>query len=282
MSEKKGTISIHAQNIMPIIKKWLYSDKDIFVRELVSNGCDAIAKYKLLASRGEVEAEDDYAVYIEVDKENKVMRFIDNGVGMTADEVEKYITQVAFSGATEFIEKYKGDKNDGDGIIGHFGLGFYSAFMAAEKVQIDTLSWQKDAQPVRWVSSDGMEYDMSEGDRTTRGSTITLYMNEDSLDFLEPARIREVLDKYCAFMPIPIYLNIIGQTEEVEVEDESAEPAEATEGDKAEAAEGDKAESKPKKARDAACWPQADQRHASAVAQDAQGRDRRRVQGVLS
>ena len=247
MSEKKGTISIHAQNIMPIIKKWLYSDKDIFVRELVSNGCDAIAKYKLLASRGEVEAEDDYAVYIEVDKENKVMRFIDNGVGMTADEVEKYITQVAFSGATEFIEKYKGDKNDGDGIIGHFGLGFYSAFMAAEKVQIDTLSWQKDAQPVRWVSSDGMEYDMSEGDRTTRGSTITLYMNEDSLDFLEPARIREVLDKYCAFMPIPIYLNIIGQTEEVEVEDESAEPAEATEGDKAEAAEGDKAESKPKK-----------------------------------
>ena len=132
------------------------------------------------------------------------------------------------------------------------------------------------------VSSDGMEYDMSEGDRTTRGSTITLYMNEDSLDFLEPARIREVLDKYCAFMPIPIYLNIIGQTEEVEVEDESAEPAEATEGDKAEAAEGDKAESKPKKARDAACWPQADQRHASAVAQDAQGRDRRRVQGVLS
>lgn len=247
MSEKKGTISIHAQNIMPIIKKWLYSDKDIFVRELVSNGCDAIAKYKLLASRGEVEAEDDYAVYIEVDKENKVMRFIDNGVGMTADEVEKYITQVAFSGATEFIEKYKGDKNDGDGIIGHFGLGFYSAFMAAEKVQIDTLSWQKDAQPVRWVSSDGMEYDMSEGDRTTRGSTITLYMNEDSLDFLEPARIREVLDKYCAFMPIPIYLNIIGQTEEVEVEDESAEPAEAIEGDKAEAAEGDKAESKPKK-----------------------------------
>ncbi|HIU47190.1 MAG TPA: molecular chaperone HtpG [Candidatus Fimadaptatus faecigallinarum] len=247
MSEKKGTISIHAQNIMPIIKKWLYSDKDIFVRELVSNGCDAIAKYKLLASRGEVEAEDDYAVYIEVDKENKVMRFIDNGVGMTADEVEKYITQVAFSGATEFIEKYKGDKNDGDGIIGHFGLGFYSAFMAVEKVQIDTLSWQKDAQPVRWVSSDGMEYDMSEGDRTTRGSTITLYMNEDSLDFLEPARIREVLDKYCAFMPIPIYLNIIGQTEEVEVEDESAEPAEATEGDKAEAAEGDKAESKPKK-----------------------------------
>lgn len=247
MSEKKGTISIHAQNIMPIIKKWLYSDKDIFVRELVSNGCDAIAKYKLLASRGEVEAEDDYAVYIEVDKENKVMRFIDNGVGMTADEVEKYITQVAFSGATEFIEKYKGDKNDGDGIIGHFGLGFYSAFMAAEKVQIDTLSWQKDAQPVRWVSSDGMEYDMSEGDRTTRGSTIMLYMNEDSLDFLEPARIREVLDKYCAFMPIPIYLNIIGQTEEVEVEDESAEPAEATEGDKAEAAEGDKAESKPKK-----------------------------------
>ncbi len=247
MSEKKGTISIHAQNIMPIIKKWLYSDKDIFVRELVSNGCDAIAKYKLLASRGEVEAEDDYAVYIEVDKENKVMRFIDNGVGMTADEVEKYITQVAFSGATEFIEKYKGDKNDGDGIIGHFGLGFYSAFMAAEKVQIDTLSWQKDAQPVRWVSSDGMEYDMSEGDRTTRGSTITLYMNEDSLDFLEPARIREVLDKYCAFMPIPIYLNIIGQTEEVEVEDESAEPAETTEGDKTEAAEGDKAESKPKK-----------------------------------
>ena len=225
MNEKKGTISIHAQNIMPIIKKWLYSDKDIFVRELVSNGCDAIAKFKLLVSRGEATAapDENYAVYIEVDKENKTLRFIDNGVGMTADEVEKYITQVAFSGATEFIEKYQNDKEGGNGIIGHFGLGFYSAFMAAEKVQIDTLSWQEGATPVRWVSSDGMEYDMSEGDRQTRGSTMTLYLNEESLDFLEPDRIREVLDKYCAFMPTPILLNIIGETEEVEVEEPEEE-----------------------------------------------------------
>ena len=221
MNEKKGTISIHAQNIMPIIKKWLYSDKDIFVRELVSNGCDAIAKFKLLVSRGEATAapDENYAVYIEVDKENKTLRFIDNGVGMTADEVEKYITQVAFSGATEFIEKYQNDKEGGNGIIGHFGLGFYSAFMAAEKVQIEPLSWQEGATPVRWVSSDGMEYDMSEGDRQTRGSTMTLYLNEESLEFLEPDRIREVLDKYCAFMPTPIMLNIIGETEEVEVEE---------------------------------------------------------------
>lgn len=231
MNEKKGTISIHAQNIMPIIKKWLYSDKDIFVRELVSNGCDAIAKFKLLVSRGEATAapDENYAVYIEVDKENKTLRFIDNGVGMTADEVEKYITQVAFSGATEFIEKYQNDKEGGNGIIGHFGLGFYSAFMAAEKVQIDTLSWQEGATPVRWVSSDGMEYDMSEGDRQTRGSTMTLYLNEESLDFLEPGRIREVLDKYCAFMPTPILLNIIGETEEVEVEEPEEEHKEGEE-----------------------------------------------------
>ena len=229
MSEKKGTISIHAQNIMPIIKKWLYSDKDIFVRELVSNGCDAIAKHKLLASQGEVAADENYAVYVEVDKENKLLRFIDNGIGMTADEVEKYITQVAFSGATEFIEKYKGDKDGENGIIGHFGLGFYSAFMAAEKVQIDTLSWQEGATPVRWVSSDGMEYEMSEGDRATRGSTMTLYLNEDSLEFLEPARIREVLDKYCAFMPTPIMLNVLGETEEVEVEEPEEEHKEGKE-----------------------------------------------------
>ena len=229
MSEKKGTISIHAQNIMPIIKKWLYSDKDIFVRELVSNGCDAIAKHKLLASQGEVAADENYAVYVEVDKENKLLRFIDNGIGMTADEVEKYITQVAFSGATEFIEKYKGDKDGENGIIGHFGLGFYSAFMAAEKVQIDTLSWQEGATPVRWVSSDGMEYEMSEGDRATRGSTMTLYLNEDSLEFLEPARIREVLDKYCAFMPTPIMLNVLGETEEVEVEEPEEEHKEGEE-----------------------------------------------------
>lgn len=227
MNEKKGTISIHAQNIMPIIKKWLYSDKDIFVRELVSNGCDAIAKYKLLASRGEAQADDNYAVYVEVDKENKILRFMDNGVGMTADEVEKYITQVAFSGATEFIEKYQGEKDGASGIIGHFGLGFYSAFMAAEKVEIDTLSWQEGAAAVRWVSEDGMEYDMSEGERTTRGSTMTLHLNEDSVEFLEPARIREVLDKYCAFMPTPIMLNIIGETEQVRVD----EPEEVKEGE---------------------------------------------------
>lgn len=245
MSEKKGTISVHAQNIMPIIKKWLYSDKDIFIREMVSNGCDAISKYKLLASRSEAEKEESYAVYIEVDKDNKLMRFIDNGIGMTAEEVEKYITQVAFSGAAEFIEKYKDDKESG-GIIGHFGLGFYSAFMAAAKVQIDTLSYREGAKAVRWLSSDGMEYEMSDGDRQTHGTTITIYVNDDSLDFLEPDRIREVLDKYCAFMPTPIMLNIIGATEEVEVEDTEAEKAEA-EAESRDDAPKDAADDKEKK-----------------------------------
>ena len=226
---EKGNVSINAKNIMPVIKKWLYSDKDIFVRELVSNGCDAIAKYRRLVSVGEAKEEPEYRVDVVIDKEEGTLTFTDNGIGMTADEVEKYITQVAFSGATEFIEKYKGDKDGESGIIGHFGLGFYSAFMAAEKVQIDTLSWQEGATPVRWVSSDGMEYEMSEGDRATRGSTMTLYLNEDSLEFLEPARIREVLDKYCAFMPTPIMLNVLGETEEVEVEEPEEEHKEGEE-----------------------------------------------------
>ena len=253
MNEKKGTISIHAQNIMPIIKKWLYSDKDIFVRELVSNGCDAIAKFKLLVSRGEATAapDENYAVYIEVDKENKTLRFIDNGVGMTADEVEKYITQVAFSGATEFIEKYQNDKEGGNGIIGHFGLGFYSAFMAAEKVQIDTLSWQEGATPVRWESADGMSFTMTDSDRTTRGTTITLYINDAEEEFLNYWRVHEVLERYCSFMAYPIYLEEIKPEEEKKqdeteatVTDENGEVVK-TEGEEEAKEEAAKPEPKP-------------------------------------
>lgn len=198
-----GNISIHAQNIMPIIKKWLYSDKDIFIRELVANGCDAVAKRKIADPDAEVE----YRVTVEADEDKGELRFIDNGVGMTAEEVDKYINQVAFSGAEEFLKQYGDEKNPKGGIIGHFGLGFYSAFMVADKVTIDTLSYKEDASPVRWESSDGMQYEITEGERALPGTVITLHLSENERDFLQERTLREVLDKYCAFMATPIYLN---------------------------------------------------------------------------
>ncbi len=196
---QSGNISIDAKNIMPVIKRWLYSDKDIFIREMVSNGCDAITKYKMTGA-----ADDDFRVTVTVDKEARELRFTDNGIGMTADEVEKYINQVAFSGAEEFLKNYEGA--DKSGIIGHFGLGFYSAFMVAYKVTIDTLSFQEGAKPVIWESEDGMAFTMRDGGRTARGTTITLHIMEGEDEFLEGTRVREVLTRYCGYMAIPIYL----------------------------------------------------------------------------
>ena len=205
--ENKGNISIHAQNIMPVIKRWLYSDKDIFIREMVSNGCDAITKYKMLKG----ETEEDLRVTVTVDKDAGELRFTDNGIGMTAEEVEKYINQVAFSSAEEFLKNYTGD--DKGGIIGHFGLGFYSAFMAADKVTIDTLSWQEGASPVLWESEDGMAFTMRDGGRTQRGTTIILHIMEDEKEFLDGYRVREVLDRYCGYMSVPIYLEDLNKDE---------------------------------------------------------------------
>ena len=208
MAVKKGTLSIDSENIFPIIKKWVYSDHDIFVRELVSNGCDAITKLKKLDMMGEYELPEGYKPKIEVivNPEEKTMKFIDNGLGMTAEEVEEYITQIAFSGATQFLEKYK-DKTTEDDMIGHFGLGFYSAFMVADEVQIDTLSYKEGAKPVHWASEGGTEYEMQEGNKTTVGTEITLYLNEDSLEFANEYRAREVLERYCSFMPTEISLS---------------------------------------------------------------------------
>ena len=214
MAEKHGSLSINSENIFPIIKKWLYSDHDIFFRELISNGCDAITKLKKLDMMGEYTLPEDYKGKIEVivNPEEKTLKFIDNGIGMTADEVEEYINQIAFSGATDFIEKYK-DKTNEDQIIGHFGLGFYSAFMVANEVHIDTLSWQKDAKPVHWECDGGTEFDMTEGTKTDVGTTITLFLNEDVLEFCNEYRAREVIKKYCSFMPTEIYLSRENTTE---------------------------------------------------------------------
>ena len=220
---EKGTISINAQNIMPVIKKWLYSDKDIFLRELVSNGCDAISKYKLLALKGEAPAEDNYRVDVIVDKEAGTLQIADNGIGMTADEVEKYICQVAFSGAEEFLKQYKPEEGENGGIIGHFGLGFYSAFMVSSKVVIDTKSWQAGAEAVRWTSEDGMSYDMEPSDRTERGTCITLYLNEDEKEFLDKYTVRGVLEKYCAFMPVAVFLSEVKKPEEPKEGEEKKE-----------------------------------------------------------
>lgn len=206
MTTEKGKVSIHSENIFPIIKKWLYSDKDIFVRELVSNGCDAIAKHKRLASIGEASLMDDYRVIVRVDKENRTLTFNDNGIGMDLDEIKKYINQVAFSGAEEFVNKYKDKIDESNDIIGHFGLGFYSAFMVADKVEIDTLSYKDGAQPVKWVSEDGMEFEISQGDRKEHGTSITLTISADNEDFLYAYKIREILNKYCYFLPTEIYL----------------------------------------------------------------------------
>ena len=222
MAVKKGTLSIDSENIFPIIKKWVYSDHDIFVRERVSNGCDAITKLKKLDMMGEYELPEGYKPKIEVivNPEEKTMKFIDNGLGMTAEEVEEYITQIAFSGATQFLEKYK-DKTTEDDMIGHFGLGFYSAFMVADEVQIDTLSYKEGAKPVHWASEGGTEYEMQEGNKTTVGTEITLYLNEDSLEFANEYRAREVLERYCSFMPVEIFLSKANAEPEYDTIDEA-------------------------------------------------------------
>ena len=214
MAAKHGNLSINSDNIFPIIKKWLYSDHDIFFRELISNGCDAITKLKKLDMMGEYTLPDDYKAKIQVivNPEEKTLQFIDNGIGMTADEVEEYINQIAFSGATDFIEKYK-DKANEDQIIGHFGLGFYSAFMVADEVQIDTLSWQEGAQAVHWTCDGGTEFDMEDGTRTEIGTKITLFLNEDCLEFCNEYKAREVIKKYCSFMPTEIYLSKANTTD---------------------------------------------------------------------
>ena len=214
MAAKHGNLSINSDNIFPIIKKWLYSDHDIFFRELISNGCDAITKLKKLDMMGEYALPDGYNPQIQVivNPEEKTLKFIDNGIGMTADEVEEYINQIAFSGATDFIEKYK-DKANEDQIIGHFGLGFYSAFMVADEVHIDTLSWQEGAQPVHWECDGGTEFDMEEGTRTEIGTEITLLINEDCLEFCNEYKAREVIKKYCSFMPTEIYLSKANTTD---------------------------------------------------------------------
>lgn len=220
MENKQGSLSIHSDNIFPIIKKWLYSDHDIFVRELVSNGCDAVTKLKKLALIGEYRApeQERYEILVEVSPKERRIRFTDNGVGMSADEVEKYINQIAFSGARDFIETYK-DKANEDQIIGHFGLGFYSAFMVADRVVIDTKSYREGEGAVHWESEGGTEYSMEDGTRKEHGTEITLYLSEESREFAELSRVREVLEKYCAFMPVAIYLTDADATPETELID---------------------------------------------------------------
>ena len=205
---RTGNLSINSENIFPIIKKWLYSDHDIFYRELVSNGCDAITKLKKLELMGEYTKPEDmeYKVQVTVNPDDKTIAITDNGLGMTEAEVEEYINQIAFSGAQDFLEKYK-DKANEDQIIGHFGLGFYSAFMVADKVTIDTLSYKEGSKPVHWESEGGLTFEMKDGEKAEQGTTITLYLNEDSYEFSNEYRAREVLEKYCSFMPIPIFLN---------------------------------------------------------------------------
>lgn len=202
----KGKISVHTDNLLPIIKKWLYSDSDIFLRELISNAQDAIMKLKKLTALGEADIDDKYEIKVELDKENGTITVIDNGIGMTEDEVEKYINQVAFSGAEEFIKKYENEKDEKSRIIGHFGLGFYSAFMAASEVEIDTLSYKDGAKAVHWVSDGGTDYEIADSDKKERGTAITLHIAEDSKEFLDAFKIREILNKYCAFLPVEIYL----------------------------------------------------------------------------
>ncbi len=218
MAEKHGSLSISSENIFPVIKKWLYSDHDIFYRELISNGCDAITKLKKLEVMGEYQAPDDieFKIGVKVNSEEKTIKIIDNGIGMTADEVNEYINQIAFSGAEAFLEKYK-DKTNEDQIIGHFGLGFYSAFMVSDRVTIDTLSYKEGSKAVHWDCDGGTEYDMAECDKSTPGTEITLYLNEESYEFANEYRAREVIEKYCSFMPVPIFLT-----------NESGEPATET------------------------------------------------------
>lgn len=220
MTSQQGNISIHAQNIMPIIKRWLYSDKDIFIREMVSNGCDAITKQKMLSPG----AEEDWRVTVTLDAEKGELTFSDNGIGMTAEEVEKYINQVAFSGAEEFLKNYEGDEKGG--IIGHFGLGFYSAFMVADRVTIETLSGTEGASPVRWTSEDGMAFTMEDGSRTRRGTDVILHISEEEKEFLEEYRVREVLKRYCGFMATPVYFDVVKKEEPAKEGQEGEKTAE--------------------------------------------------------
>lgn len=227
MNNEKGNISIHTENIFPIIKKWLYSDKDIFIRELISNGCDAVNKYKRLVNMGEAEGNldaENFRISVSINKENGTLTFSDNGIGMTEEEVKKYINQVAFSGAEDFIEKYKEKMGEDKDIIGHFGLGFYSAFMVASKVQIETLSYKEGSTGVRWVCEGGTEYEISESDaKTVRGTTITLYVDEESKEFLEESKVKGIIEKYCSFLPTEIFLTNenVDKTEENKEEEKA-------------------------------------------------------------
>ena len=247
MALKQGSISIDTENIFPIIKKWLYSDKDIFIRELISNGCDAVSKHKRLVSLGETAGDDKpYKITVAVSKKNKTLSFSDNGIGMTADEIDKYINQVAFSGAEDFFNKYKDKMEESNDIIGHFGLGFYSAFMVSSNVEIDTLSFIEGAKPIRWQSADGMQFEITEdGTRTERGTTITLTLAEDSEEFLDEYHLRSIIKKYCSFLPVEIYVENTDKLEE-EAKKKAEEAAKkAEEGADSETSEEPKEEIKP-------------------------------------
>lgn len=227
--QEKGNLSINSENFMPIIKKWLYTDKDIFIRELVSNACDAVTKLQKLSMMGEADipAEEKYEIHVVLDQDKKTLQIIDNGIGMTADEIKKYINQIAFSGATDFLSKFE-EKAEGEGneIIGHFGLGFYSAFMVADTVEIDSLSYQKDAVAAKWRCNGGIDYEMEAGERTKRGTTITLFIGADGEEFLNEATLYAAMRKYCAFMPVPIFVDVL--KEETEEEKAAAKKAENT------------------------------------------------------
>ena len=240
---EKGNISIHTENIFPIIKKWLYSDKDIFIRELISNGCDAVSKHKRLVSLGETAGDDKpYKITVAVSKKNKTLSFSDNGIGMTADEIDKYINQVAFSGAEDFFNKYKDKMEESNDIIGHFGLGFYSAFMVSSNVEIDTLSFATGAKPIRWQSADGMQFEITEdGTRTERGTTIILTLAEDSEEFLDEYHLRSIIKKYCSFLPVEIYVENTDKLEE-EAKKKAEEAAKKAE----EGADSETSEEEPK------------------------------------
>ena len=246
---KQGNLSINSENMLPIIKKWLYSDHDIFVREQVANACDAITKLKKLEGIGEYKPSEDhkYEVHVVVNPDEKTLKFIDNGIGMTEDEVVEYITQIAFSGATTFLEKFK-DEKEASQIIGHFGLGFYSAFMVADEVHIDTLSYQEGAKPVHWESDGQSTYSIEEGSRKEIGTEITLFLNDNSLEFCNEYRVREVLEKYCSFMPTPIYLEDEGSAAKKRREEDEKRRLENHEKAVKEAAEkGEEAPAMPEK-----------------------------------
>ena len=250
MAQEKGKLSINSENFLPIIKKWLYTDKDIFVRELVSNGCDAVTKFKKLVSLGEAEADENekYAVTVDVNQKEKTITVSDNGIGMTADEIKKYINQIAFSGATDFMEKFKDKAENENDIIGHFGLGFYSAFMVADKVEIDTLSYQPGAESAKWISDGNIEFEITDGTRTERGTTITLYVGDDGKEFLEYSLMYDTLRKYCSFMPVEIFFNFEREKTEEEIKKEAEEEAKkAVEGteENAEEKKEEKEETKP-------------------------------------